>query len=142
MFRDFFEDKFGRDLSQNVRWFDLLENSEEELTPEIRKTASKIINAHHIWNCRLKQVIPESGLTDIMPVVYWRQLTQANCRETIAFLDDFSAGEKIRYHDSEGVQLEQLTVDILFATLQGSAFYRGQLAILCEQRGIRLPVDL
>ncbi|MES2554944.1 MAG: hypothetical protein V4604_02275 [Bacteroidota bacterium] len=131
MFQAFFTDKLQRDLAFNLQWADFLETKEDELTDDIRLAASKIINSHHIWNCRLRALAPESDLTDVMPQLHWKQLLQANSRETILYLDDFSSEEKIRFHDSEGVQLEQLSVDLLFQLLQDNAFYRGQLALLC-----------
>jgi hypothetical protein len=135
MFQAFFSDKLQRDLAFNLQWADFLENNEDELTDEIRLAASKIINSHHIWNCRLRKLVPESDLTDVMPQFHWKQLLQANFRETIMYLDDLSSEEKIRFHDSEGVQLEQLSVDLLFQLLQDNAFYRGQLALLCDHKG-------
>ncbi|ASS48763.1 MAG: hypothetical protein A3D31_06530 [Candidatus Fluviicola riflensis] len=135
MFQAFFIHKLQRDLALNLQWVDFLETKEDELTDEIRLAASKIINSHHIWNCRLRKLIAESDLMDVMPQLHWKQLLQANSRETIVYLDDFSSEEKIRFHDSEGVQLEQLSVDLLFQLLQDNSFHRGQLVLLCEKQG-------
>lgn len=135
MFQVFFVEKLQRDLSLNLQWADFLETKEDELNDEIRSAASKIINSHHIWNCRLRKLVPESDLHDLMPQIHWKQLLRANSRETMLFLDDFSSEEKIRFHDSEGVQLEQLSVDLMFQLLQDNSFYRGQLALLCEKQG-------
>lgn len=133
MFEDFFRDKFQRDAAQTTLWIQLLEEKEDELTAEMRLTVSKILNGHHIWNARLRQVVPESELTDVLPLIHWKQLLEANLRETNTFLDDFSSAEKVRYHDSEGVQLERFTVDLLFQLLQDNQFYRGQLTLLAQQ---------
>jgi uncharacterized damage-inducible protein DinB len=141
MFQEFFAGKVQRDLALTGQWIRFLEEKENELTPEVRQIISKILNSHHIWNCRLKQLMPESDLNDALPLSHWQQLLQANFRETIAYLDDFSAEEKIRFHDSEGVQPEQLTVDILFQLLQDNQFYRGQLTLLCEQLGWQVFAD-
>lgn len=135
MFQDFFRDKFQRDAAQTTQWIQLLEEKEDEITPEMRLVVSKILNGHHIWNARLRQVIPESELSDLLPFIYWKQLLEANLRETNAFLDDFSSTEKVRYHDSEGVQLERLTIDLLFQLVQDNQFYRGQLTLLAQQLG-------
>ncbi|MDH4472217.1 MAG: hypothetical protein QE487_06390 [Fluviicola sp.] len=142
MFQAFYTDILQRDLAFNLQWADFLETKEDELTDEIRLTASKIINSHHIWNCRLRKLVPESDLTDVMPQLHWKQLLQANSRDTITYLDDFSFEEKIRFHDSEGVQLEQLSVDLLFQLLQDNAFYRGQLALLISKIGWDFQISL
>jgi hypothetical protein len=142
MFQAFFSDKLQRDLAFNLQLADFLETKEDELTDEIRLAASKIINSHHIWNCRLRKLVPESELTDMMPQLHWKQLLQANSRETIVYLDDFSSEEKIRFHDSEGVQLEQLSVDLLFQLLQDNSFYRGQLALLISKTGWDFQMSL
>jgi hypothetical protein len=142
MFHSFFADKLQRDLALNLQWADFLETKEDELTDEIRLAASKIINSHHIWNCRLRKSEQESDLTDVMPPLHWKQLLQANSRETLMYLDDFSSEEKIRFHDSEGVQLEQLSVDLLFQLLQDNSFYRGQLVLLCSKQGWEFQLSL
>ena len=142
MFHTFFSDKLQRDLAFNLQWADFLETKEDELTDEIRLVASKIINSHHIWNCRLRKLVPESDLTDVMPQLHWKQLLQANSRETILYLDDFSSEEKIRFHDSEGVQLEQLSIDLLFQLVQDNAFYRGQLVLLISKENWDFQLSL
>jgi len=139
VFQDFFRDKFQRDAAQTTQWIQLLEEKEDELTPEMQMVVAKILNGHHIWNARLLQVNPESELSDLLPMIYWKQLLEANLRETNAFLDDFASTEKVRYHDSEGVKLERLTVDLLFQLLQDNQFYRGQLTLLAQQLGWRIP---
>jgi hypothetical protein len=83
--------------------------------------------------------ISESEIGDLMPELHWKQLLQANLRETLSYLDDFSSDAKISYHDSEGVVLEHLTTDLLFQLLQDNQFYRGQLALLARQNDLPLP---
>ena len=77
-----------------------------------------------------------------MPQLHWKQLLQANSRETIVYLDDFSSEEKIRFHDSEGVQLEQLSIDLLFQLLQDNSFYRGQLVLLISKENWDFQLSL
>jgi hypothetical protein len=141
MFQEFFAGKFERDRDLTSYFIRFLEEKEDDVIPEMRTALCKILNGHHIWNCRLRQIVPESELTDLLPISHWQKLLQANHRETIIYLDDFSAGEKILYHDSEGVNLEQLTIDILFQLLQDNAFYRGQLTLLFTQAGWSLPAN-
>ena len=136
MLREFFEEKCRRDHALNECWIHLLEKWEHQLTDELRLAFSRILNAHHIWNSRLQQQLPESEMTDLMPLSHWRKLQELNFRETLNYLEDVVFDSKVHYHDSEGVRLEQTTVDMLFQLLQENQFYRGQLALLFRQAAL------
>lgn len=135
----FFAEQLERDYHVNQRWATCLEEQEDELTDEIRLLVSKLINSHHIWNCRLVGQQPESEPHDLMPLAHWMQLIRSNFLETQRFLTNFSDEEKIRYHDSEGVQLEDLPANMLFALLQTNHFYRAQLEWVCQLSGLTIP---
>lgn len=137
MSQEFWIEQFRRDRAVQLQWIALLEEQSDSLTDEMKAVFSRILNSHHIWNTRLRQSEPESELNDVLPLLHWKQLQEANSRETLAYLDDFSAEAKVSYHDSEGVPLERLSADILFQLLQDSAFYRGQLDLLCRNAGLR-----
>lgn len=138
MWHNFFRDKLERDAALTGRWIDFI-TSRDDLPSGWNRILSAILNSHHIWNCRLTGKISESEIRDLMPELHWKQLLQANLRETLSYLDDFSSEAKISYHDSEGIVLEQLTTDLLFQLLQDNQFYRGQLALLADQNGLPLP---
>jgi hypothetical protein len=142
MSQEFWTEQFRRDRALQLQWISLLEEQSDSLTAEITAVFSRILNSHHIWNTRLRQSTPESELNDVLPVSHWKQLQEANSRETVACLDDFSAEAKVLYHDSEGVRLERLSTEILFQLLQDNAFYRGQLDLLCHKAGLRTPDGL
>lgn len=135
----FFAEQLERDYAVNKRWVVYLEDHADELTQDIQLLFSQLINAHHIWNCRLLGTHPESELNDLLPHHHWEQLLRANFQETQHFLNSFSDEEKIRYHDSEGVQLEELAANMLFALLQNNHFYRAQLEWVCRQSGLLTP---
>ena len=137
MSREFWYEQFRRDRALQLQWISLLEEQSDHLTDEMKAVFSRILNSHHIWNTRLRQSEPESELSDVLPLFHWKQLQEANSRETLAYLDDFSDEAKVLYHDSEGVSLERLSVDILFQLLQDNAFYRGQLCLLCRETGLK-----
>lgn len=140
MFPAFFGELVERDYAVNKRWVVYLEEHADSLTAEMKSLFSRLINAHHIWNCRLVGSQPESELNDVLPYHHWERLIRANFQETQHFLDTFSDEEKIRYHDSEGVQLEELAANMLFALLQNNHFYRAQLEWICRQEGMATPV--
>lgn len=137
MSQEFWAEQFHRDRALQVQWIALLDEQSDHLTDDVKAVFSRILNSHHIWNTRLRQSVPESDLNDVLPLFHWKQLQEANTRETLAYLDDFSAEAKVRYHDSEGVPLERLSTEILFQLLQDNAFYRGQLDLLCREAGLR-----
>lgn len=137
MSQEFWFEQFRRDRALQLQWIALLEEQADSLTDKIKAVFSRLLNSHHIWNTRLRQSAPESDLNDVLPLFHWKQLQEANSRETLAYLDDFSTEAKVRYHDSEGVPLERLSAEILFQLLQDNAFYRGQLDLLCRETGLK-----
>jgi uncharacterized damage-inducible protein DinB len=125
--KDFFIDKFEFDFESNRIWTENLMNNEDELTPFILNSMSHIINVHHIWNMRLLQETPESGIWDSLPIDFFNKFHFNNYQTTINFLENHEIEEKINYHDSEGVPLEKFSIDILYHILNHSNYHRGQI---------------
>ncbi len=138
--KDFFLDKFEFDFYTNKLWSNHLLEQEEFITPFILKSASHIINVHHIWNSRLIGTKPESNIWDELPLDFFVKLHQNNFDETRSFLEQCELDEKINYHDSEGVKLSKFVVDVLYHLLNHSNYHRAQIAL--ELRKLSLPVPV
>lgn len=138
MLRSFFLDKFEFDFQVNRTWIEHLLQQEDHLNDFIRKQISHLINVHHIWLARVSGTTVESSSWDDLPSHYWIRLNEDNYRKTEEYLLHFDYGEKINYHDEEGVPMEKVAIDILYHVLQHSQYHRAQIAR--ELRYLELPV--
>lgn len=137
--KDFFLDKFEYDFFATKNWISCIETQEDEVSSFVIKSISHIINVHHIWNCRLLNKKSESELWDVLPVSYLLKLHQQNYLETIEYLEKYELEEKIKYHSSEGVQLEKNSVDILYHILNHSNYHRAQIVLDLKQSDLKFP---
>lgn len=142
-FQSFFKEKFEYDLHSNLGWLKFLEQNEANLNAanlnDLTKWMSHIINVHHIWNARLSQVNSESEAWDLLPLHYFERFLLENYNQTIQFLEQHTLEEKINYHDSEGVQIEKETMDILYHLLNHSNYHRAQMALKSKEWGFQIP---
>jgi uncharacterized damage-inducible protein DinB len=137
--KDFFLDKFEYDFFATKNWIVCLEEQEDLLSPFAKKSISHIINAHHIWNCRLANNRAQSELWDELPVYFLQRLHQQNYNETIDFLEKFELNEKINYHSSEGIRFTKPIIDVLYHILNHSNYHRAQIVMDLKSNGLQFP---
>jgi len=139
MIKAFFQDKFEYDYNANIQWLECVVSQEYSLSDFTKKSMSHIINVHHIWNCRLRGIKPESETWDILPIDYFQQFTRQNYQETVDYLEKIELGEKIKYHSSEGVKFSKKDIDILYHILNHSNYHRAQIALDLKNIGLKAP---
>ena len=137
--KDFFVDKYEYDLQTNKRWINKVLQQEEGVNEFIIKSLSHILNVHHIWNCRLLETVPESGLWDKLPLDYATKFAVENRNVTISYLETWDHEAKVDFHDSEGTLLSKDTVDILYHILNHSNYHRAQIARELKTLGLEVP---
>lgn len=139
MIKSFFQDKFEYDYNANIQWLECITNQEDSLSDFIKKSMSHLINVHHIWNCRLQGVKPESETWDLLPIDYFKQFIHQNYIETVDYLEKIELGEKIKYHSSEGANFSKKDIDILYHILNHSNYHRAQIAMDLRNNGLKVP---
>jgi uncharacterized damage-inducible protein DinB len=137
--KDFILDKFEYDFYASKSLIEHIERQEDKVSSFVIKSISHIINVHHIWNSRLFGKKAESGVWDILPVPFLLSLHRQNYRETIDYLEKIELGEKVNYHSSEGVQFDQLDLDILYHMLTHSNYHRAQIIHDMKQNQLEVP---
>jgi uncharacterized damage-inducible protein DinB len=136
--RAFFTDKFERDHYQNLALIKIFEQQEDQLSQNVLRSFSHILNVHYLWNCRLKHISADSNDWDILPLSYFMRFEYQNYQETRDLLAYTDWEEMINYHSSEGIPLSGLTTDILYHILQHSTYHRAQ--IIAELKGSNLQI--
>ena len=112
-----------------------IEAQEDEIPQFCINSICHIINTHHIWNCRLNSIEPESNEWDIFPLHYLEKLNVQNYRETSDFLEKQELNNTIEPHSN----LPKTAADILFHLLQHTAYHRGQIIYSLKSDGLKYP---
>lgn len=112
-----------------------IEAQEDEVPKFCINGICHIINSHHIWNCRLNAMPPESNEWDVFPLHYLEKLNQQNHRETLSFLEK---QEVIGALESTS-KFPTTAADLLFHLLQHSAYHRGQIVYALKAAGLKYP---
>jgi uncharacterized damage-inducible protein DinB len=137
--KEFFLDKFEYDYFATKSWIRCIEEQEDKVSPFVLKSISHIINAHHIWVCRLLNKKPESEVWDILPVPYLGRLHEHNYQETINFLEKYELNEKVNYHSAEGVKMTKNISDVLYHVLNHNNYHRAQIVMDLKQHELKYP---
>ena len=90
---------------------------------------SHILNAHHIWNTRIRNRKPEYELWQVhdkkaLGDIHYEN--QRNSFEIISNAEDFE--KRIDYENSEGRLFTNTVQDMLFHIINRSTHHRGQIA--------------
>lgn len=117
--------------------------SDLETVPEKTEALfSHILNAHHLWNCRIEGVKPEYGVWDRHGLDHWEEIHEDNQRYTFSVLsnlDNFS--KPVSYETTEGKSYTNTVQDILYHIVNHSTHHRAQIAVDLRNQGIT-PLEL
>ena len=133
----FFQEKFEQDFQTLKKLIELIEDQEDEISEFTRRSISHMINVHHVWNARLRGLKAESDLWDIFSIHHLQKLNQFNYAETFDYLENIELGERINYHSSEGIKLNDSDIDILFHILQHSVYHRAQIIADMKKKSLK-----
>ena len=79
-----------------------------------KKIFSHILNAHHIWNCRINRELASYGVWDEQAIEQFEKTEQDNFTKTTQIIDNADLGEVIHYKTSKGEPFNNSVQDILF----------------------------
>ncbi|TNE53157.1 MAG: hypothetical protein EP338_11485 [Bacteroidetes bacterium] len=128
---------FEQDLEANLHLLRSLETHENQIDQEILKQFSHLLNAHHIWNCRLYQQIEESGWWDSHSPYHFERLARDNYQQTLNYLEHQAPFNQVHYYLEDEVQTEGLSADILMQILFHSNYHRAQIIQLLKRQSIQ-----
>lgn len=109
---------------------------------QVGKLFSHILNAHHLWNCRIEGVPSKYGVWQIHDPAAWEELHEDNQRYTFTVLtqtDNFN--RQIDYESVDGEPYTNTLQDILFHIINHATHHRGQIASELRREGIP-PIEL
>jgi len=100
------------------------------------KLFSHILNAHQVWNSRIRKDQNSYGVWDIHPAADLKEIDHTNLINSIHILDESDLGYSINYVTSKGDPYTNSVKDILFHVINHSTYHRGQIAMEFKQQGI------
>lgn len=98
---------------------------------------SHILNAHHIWNARIRERKAEYKVFQVHEPEAWGDIhyeNQRNSFDITSNTDDFE--KRIDYENSEGRLFTNTIQDMLFHIINHSAHHRGQIAMDFRLNGV------
>ena len=112
-------------------------NEERLLTSEKSvKLFNHILNAHQVWNSRIRKDQNIFGVWDIHPVADLKEIDHVNFVNSLHILDESDMAHSIHYITSRGEDYINSVRDILFHVINHSSYHRGQIAMEFKQQGI------
>ncbi|MBC6997384.1 DinB family protein [Cytophaga sp. FL35] len=112
-------------------------NELDSVPVKSKELFSHVLNAHHIWNARLREEKSAFNVFDIHEPNTWEEIHYENQRATFditSHTDNFE--KRISYESSEGRLFANTIQDVLFHIINHSAHHRGQILMDLRQNGI------
>ena len=120
---DFYSSKLTYLHAVNSAWIKHLTRDELDVSHELKRAVSSLINARYIWLSEQNDAEPDSELEDILPQYAWMDLEIENGRAIADLLD------RSRYSDT----VPELS---WFLLLKQNLEFLGQIAYIAKQDGI------
>ena len=109
---------------------------EDILSDKSLSLFSHIINAHHIWNCRIENYNPFYAAWDIHCLYECNADNRKNYFDSLLIIDRYELNEPIKYSTKNGEVFTNSIQDILFQIINHSTYHRGQMAMEFKSLGI------
>ncbi|HET8735728.1 MAG TPA: DinB family protein [Pricia sp.] len=134
--KSFFDQLYDYNFHCNkslIAAFDTLDTVPEKSA----RLLSHILDAHHIWNARIRGQKPEFGVWQMHEIGALGDIHYENQRdsfEIISNTEDFE--QRIDYENTEGRRFTNTLQDVLFHVINHSAHHRGQVAMDFRANGL------
>ncbi len=132
----FFNGLFVYNLDCNQRLAAAFANDSSRFDAKSVALFSHILNAHHIWNCRILGQLPAHRVWDVRPVESFAAADRAHYEQTLKILDRIDLSVEMAYKTGAGQPFSNTVGDILFHVINHGTYHRGQIALLFRQHGL------
>lgn len=136
---NFFKDIFIYNHDVNQKWFKHLSDLNIPLSENVMKLFSHIINAHHIWNCRVLQKHSSIGVWQIHTLQEWIEMDKQNFHQSLEIIENYNLDRVILYTNTENKSFQNSIGEILFHIVNHSTHHRAQIAREIRASGYFIP---
>lgn len=131
----FFKDMFDYHHHFNQKLADQLNGILTSLPQRTVPLFSHSINAHQIWNGRIRKSTNLLAVHEIHTLEQCKKLDRANYLETIDILSECDPDAQIFYKNSKGIEFTNSIQQILFHISNHFSHHRGQIISDIRQSG-------
>jgi len=132
----FFKDLFEYNHHFNQQLATVFNEKQLQTSEKSVKLFNHILNAHQVWNGRIRKDQNIFGVWDIHPFADLKEIDHTNLVNSIHILEEADLGHSINYITSRGDAYTNSIKDILYHVINHSTYHRGQIAMEFKQQGI------
>lgn len=133
---DFLKDIFEYNHHFNLELISLFEKEGHEVPDKCLNLLSHSINAHTIWNSRILDKSPETGVWETHTLKSLKPREEENYKASISIINSGTLEAKIQYQNSKGLEFTNTIYEVLFHVANHSNYHRAQIASLLKESGI------
>ncbi len=113
---------------------------EENISPKAHALFCHVLNAQHVWACRILGRQPKYTVWENYEVGLFTEISKENFELLDQVLQTIPIDREISYATFAGDQYTGIVKDILFHVFNHSTYHRAQIATLFKESGITPPV--
>jgi uncharacterized damage-inducible protein DinB len=134
--KDFFKELFEYSHHFNQMILQSFAEQPEKIPERPFKLISHIINAQHVWNCRILRNQQQLGIWDVHSLDALKVVDIANHAASNHIVDQYELNDLLHYTNSKGEPFSNSIRDILFHVVNHSTYHRAQIASDMKQAGM------
>lgn len=123
----FFEELYEYNHLVNRKIMDQILANKDAITDRSLQLISHMVNAHHVWNTRIREQEHLFGIWDLHSFEDLIQLDQENLSISLHILENYDFNRIINYTNTRGENHSSKTSDILFHIINHSTHHRAQI---------------
>lgn len=134
--KDFFKELLEYSTYYNRQLIDIINQNPSHISDRTMSLMSHILNAHHIWNCRIAGKKNLYAVWQNQPREHLLEIELTNFRSSEDILEVYELDQIILYANSQGQQFERSVRDILFHIINHTTYHRAQIASDLKVNGL------
>ncbi|WP_215223901.1 DinB family protein [Echinicola shivajiensis] len=126
--KQFFKELFEYSHHFNQKLSDIFIDQPDKISEKAVKVFNHLLNAHQIWNNRIKPEQPTFGVWELHNTKDLKRIDKINHEQTLQILDNMDLNASCTYKNTKGEIFESSVQNICFHIINHSTYHRGQIA--------------
>ena len=134
--KDFFKDLLQYNFYYNKKLIEQFELNENQISEKAKLLLTHLINAQNIWNHRILQTSTIFGIWETMALEKLKEINFNNLETSKKILEYEDLEKIITYKNSQNIEYQNITKDIIYHYLNHSTYHRAQIATEIKNCGL------